>query len=270
MRKSPSAGVSDKYDTGENTMDLGLEGKTALITGAGSQTGFGKGIALALAKEGCDIIVNDINLEGAEQTAAEVKSMGRRAMALKADVSDPDQVNDMVEEAMKQFGKIDILVNNAGVGTPPKPFVESTAADWERGISSNLWGMMYCTKAVLPQMIARKSGKIINMSSVAGLEGTPTGTVYGAAKAGIVNFTAGLALELADSGINVNSIAPGLGNTSFLAACGFPPDYIEKAKKLDAEGKTITPRDIGNTVAFLASDVSKHIIGQCIRVAGTT
>jgi len=251
-------------------MNLELEGKVALITGAGSQRGFGKGIALTLAKEGCDVIISDIDLKGAQLTAAAVKAVGGKTLALKADVTSFDQVNYMVKKSLEYFGKIDILVNNAGVGTPPENFVESTEADWDMGINSNLRGTMYCTKAILPHMLARKQGKIINMSSVAGLIGVAKGSVYGAAKAGITNFTAAIALEVIDSGINVNSIAPGLGNTNFLATCGFPDDYINHAKELDAAGKTITPQDIGNTVAFLVSDVSKHIVGQCIRVSGTT
>jgi len=250
-------------------MDLGLKGKVALVTGAGRQIGFGKGIALALAKEGCDIIVGDIDLKGAEQTAAEVKALGRKSIALKADVTSSAEVNDMVKAALAQFGRIDILVNNAGVGTPPKPFVESTEAEWDLGININLSAVMNCTKAVLPHMISRKSGKIVSMSSVAGLAGTPTGTIYGAAKAGVVNFTAGLALEVAESGINVNCIAPGLGATGFHPASGFPPAYIENVKKMAAAGKTTTPEEIGNTVAFLVSDVSKRIVGQCLRVSGT-
>ena len=250
-------------------MDLGLKGKVALVTGAGSQIGFGKGIVLTLAKEGCDIIVGDIDLKGAEQTAAEVKALGRKAIALKADVTSSAEVNDMVKAALAQFGRIDILVNNAGIGTPPKPFVESTEAEWDLGININLRAVMNCTKAVLPHMISRKSGKIVSMSSVAGLAGTPTGTIYGAAKAGVVNFTAGLALEVAESGINVNCIAPGLGATGFHPASGFPPEYIENVKKMAAAGKTTTPEEIGNTVAFLVSDVSKRITGQCLRVSGT-
>jgi len=249
-------------------MDLGLSGKVALVTGAGSPTGFGRGIALALAKEGCDVIINDIALDGAEQTAAEVRKLGRRAMAIRASVTDLTEVEDMVKTALERFGRIDILVNNAGAGTPPKPFVESTPSEWNLGIDINLKGVMNCTKAVLPQMIARRSGKIVSMSSIAGLSGTPQGTIYGAAKAGVVNFTAGLAREVADAGINVNCIAPGLGATGFHAASGFSAEYIKDRDRMAAAGKTTTPQDIGNAVAFLVSDVSLKVTGQCLVVAG--
>ncbi|MBA7578972.1 3-oxoacyl-[acyl-carrier-protein] reductase FabG [subsurface metagenome] len=135
-------------------MDLGLKGKVALVTGTGSQRGFGKGIALTLAKEGCDIIVSDIDLKGAEQTAAEVKALGSKVIALKADVASRDQVNDMVKKSLEQFGKIDILVNNAGGATPPQPFAETAEAKWDRDINLNLMGVLNCTRSVLPQMIS--------------------------------------------------------------------------------------------------------------------
>src|SRR4030043_1807887 len=152
-------------------MDLGLKDKVALITGAGSQIGFGKGMAMARAREGVDIIVCDMDLEGAEKTAADVRAAGRKSMALKMDITKTNDVKKGVEAALKEFGKIDILINNAGVGTTPVPFVESTEKDWDTNININLRGTMNVTKAVLPQMIERKTGRIISMSSPAGLGG---------------------------------------------------------------------------------------------------
>lgn len=247
-------------------MDLGLKNKVALITGAGSQVGFGKGIALVLAREGCDVIINDINLKGAEQTAAEVESLGCRSIAIQADVTNQAAVNEMVKSALGQFGRIDILVNNAGGTDTPKAFSDMTENDWAKGLDLNFKSMMNCTQAVLPQMIARKSGKIVNIASDGGLNGVRNGTVYCAAKAAIINFTLSLAKEVNESGINVNSIAPGLGNTNFFH--NFPPPMLDFAKKMEMEKKSTTPQDIGNAVAFLASDVSIHIIGQCIKVSG--
>ncbi len=251
-------------------MDLGLNGKVAIITGAGSQIGFGKGTAMILANEGCDIVVGDMDLHGAEQTADAVKKLGRRSIAVKVDVTKNEEVKAMVDAALKEFGKIDILINNAGVGTMPKPFVDTTEAEWDTNININLKGTMLCTKAVLPHMIARKSGKIISMSSTAGVSGMRTGGVYGAAKGGIIIFTQALAQEVADFNINVNCIAPGLGATNFHKASNFPAEYLEKFVKPALEaGKTTTPQDIGNSMAFLASDVSMKITGQCLRVSGT-
>jgi len=249
-------------------MDLGLKEKVALVTGAGSQKGFGKGIALTLAKEGCDIIASDIDLEGAEKTAAEVKALGRKAIALKADVTSISQVNDMVKAALAQFGRIDILVNNAGGATPPQPFAETAEGKWDRDIDLNLKGVLNCTKAVLPHMISRKSGKIVSISSVAGIIGAPSGTTYGAAKAGVIAFTQGLAQEVVESGIGVNCIAPGLGATAFYDNMG--TEMLKRANEMEAAGITITPEDIGNAVAFLASDVSRRFLGQCLRIQGTT
>jgi 3-oxoacyl-[acyl-carrier protein] reductase len=247
-------------------MDLGLKNKVALITGAGSQVGFGKGTAIILAGEGCDVIVNDIDLAGAEQTAAEIKALGRQAIAIKADVTNRTEVNDMVKTALAQFHRIDILVNNAGGIGAPRAFMDMTESDWAKGLDLNFKAMMNCTQAVLPQMLARKNGKIINIASDGGLAGVANGTVYCAAKAAIINFTQSLAKEVTASGIIVNSIAPGLGNTNFFN--NFPSAVIEIAHKMADEKKSTTPEDIGNTVAFLASDLSIHIIGQCIKVSG--
>ena len=245
-------------------MELGLKGKVALVTGAGSQAGFGKGIALVLAKEGCDIIVTDINLEGTEQTATEVKALGRKAIALKADITSRAEVSDMVKKALEQFGRIDILVNNAGGSTPPHQFAETSEDEWDKDLNLNLRGVLNCTREVIPQMISNKSGKVVNISSAGGLMGVSGGSLYCAAKAGVINFTASLAQEVAESGINVNCIAPALGNTAFYE--NFPAEWADRVKAMGAAGKTTTPQDIGNAVAFLASDVSIRMAGQCLRV----
>ena len=249
-------------------MDLGLKGKVALITGAGSPKGFGRGIALTLASAGCDIIANDIDLGGAENTAAEVEALGRKAMAVKADVTKMAEVNDMVKVVMEKFGKIDILVNNAGRATEPKAFVETPEENWEIVINLNIYGVFNCTKAVLPHMLNRKSGKIINISSGAGFSGMPRCVAYGASKAAIIAFTKGLAKEVVSSGIHVNSVAPGLGDTNFLHTANFPEDELEHALPMIPTGKTTTPQDVGSMVAYLASDIANNIIGQTYLVDG--
>jgi NAD(P)-dependent dehydrogenase (short-subunit alcohol dehydrogenase family) len=137
-------------------MELALENKIAIVTGAGSQIGFGKTIALTLAKEGCEIITADIDLNGAEKTANEIKGLGRRSIALKVDVSRKSQVEDMIKQTLAEFGHIDILVNNAGASTPPRPFLEMTEEDCDRDLDINLKGVINCTRAVLPSMIQRK------------------------------------------------------------------------------------------------------------------
>jgi NAD(P)-dependent dehydrogenase (short-subunit alcohol dehydrogenase family) len=255
-------------------MDLGLKGKVALVTGAGSQTGFGKGIALTLAKEGCDVIVIDKDLEGAQKTAAEIEALGQKTLALQVDVTKSAELNNAVKTALAIFGKIDILVNNAGASTPPKPFVEKTEAEWEPDIDINLRSVLICTKAVLPQMLARKSGKIINISSGVGTMGLANSSIYSAAKAGVMAFTKALAKEVISRGINVNSVSPGIGDTGFLRSSKVlktaetPPEFIKHVNLDIPAGRMTTPQDIGNMVAFLASDVSSDIVGQIFDVDG--
>ncbi|MFC2070765.1 SDR family NAD(P)-dependent oxidoreductase [Chloroflexota bacterium] len=246
-------------------MDLDLKGKVALVTGAGSQKGFGKGIVSVLAKEGCDIIACDVDLKGAEQTASEVTKSGNKALAVKADITNNAEVSEMVKKALGEFGRIDILVNNAGGSTPPCPFAQSTEENWAKDVNLNLMGMSYVTRAVLPQMIERKSGSVISISSLGGISGVSGGTAYAAAKAGVISFTQSLAKETAESGVSVNCIAPQLGNTAFYDQ--FPAAFTENFIKKAAEaGKVTAPEDIGNAVAFLASNVSNRIMGQCIIV----
>ena len=249
-------------------MELGLEGKVALVTGAGSPVGFGRGIALTLAKYGCDIIANDIDGEGVQKTAAEVEALGRKALAIKADVTQIAEVKDMVQKALERFGRIDILVNNAGRTTTPTPFVDTPEKNWEIVFNLNIYGVFYCTKAVLPQMIERKSGKIINITSGAGISGMPRCVHYGASKAAIIAFTRGLSKEVIGSGINVNAVAPGVGDTNFLSTGNFPPGEIDRAVATVPTKRSTTPEDVGNMVAYLASDLARQIVGQTYLVDG--
>ena len=248
-------------------MDLGLKGRVALVTGAGSQRGFGRGIAVVLAEEGCDLIISDVDIAGMGLTAQELRSLGRKVLAVKADVTDRSSVDEMVKNAIKEFGQIDILVNNAGGSTPPQLFTETSPEKWQKDINLNLMGVLNCSRAVVPHMIARKRGDIVSLSSLAGVAGVPTGTTYAAAKAGVIAFTQGLAQEVAESGIKVNCLAPAFGFTAFYDK--FPDEWAQRGKKMEAEGRAITPRDIGNLIAFLVSDVSLKITGQCIQISGT-
>jgi NAD(P)-dependent dehydrogenase (short-subunit alcohol dehydrogenase family) len=248
-------------------MDLGLKDKVALVTGAGSQKGFGKTIALTLAKEGCHVVVADIDLQGVQQTAAEIETLGRQTLAVKADIMQSGEVRDMVKAALTKFGRIDILVNNAGAITPPKDLVEKIDEEWNRDIDLNLKGTINCTKAVLNQMLARKNGKIINISSIGARKGMAHAVVYNAAKAGVVGFTQSLGVELAPSGINVNCIAPGLGFTNFGGGSAPPPSVKGAVDRIPIR-RTTAPQDIANMVAFLASEVAGDVVGQTISVDG--
>jgi len=247
-------------------MELGLKDKIALVTGAGSQIGFGKAIALALAQEGCDIIVNDLDLDGAKQTASEVEKLGRKSMVIKADVTKDADWDSMVKEALAKFGRIDILVNNAGGCTPPKPFLEMSDKDWDFDIDVNLRSTRNGTRALLPHMIENKGGKIVNVTSGAGIHGGMFTSGYAAAKAGIIGFSLGVAKEAAPHGININCVSPGVADTGF--AKNAPPGMIENFPKTLPIGRLTTTQDIANAVVFLVSDASSDIIGQVLVVSG--
>ena len=237
-----------------------------MITGTASQIGIGKAIALTLAKEGCDIVSCDIDLAGAEKTADEVKDLGRKALALQVDIVIQASVQNGVKAALEEFGKIDILVNTAGAILPPKPFIESADEDWQKEIDINLYGTVHCCQAVLPGMVERKYGKIINFSSIAArIGGMASG--YCVAKTGILNLTKSLATEFGPSGINVNGIAPGMVLTNL----GGGPQPIEMQERFKASvpmRKISTAQDIANAVTFLASDITGTITGQTISIDG--
>jgi NAD(P)-dependent dehydrogenase (short-subunit alcohol dehydrogenase family) len=255
-------------------MDLKLKDKVALVTGAGSQTGFGKGIALQLAREGCTVIILDKDDAGAMKTAAEIESMGNQAMALAVNLTNSTDVNKAVKTALDKFKQIDILVNNAGQSTPPKAFADKTEEEWEPDININLKSVLIVTKAVLPQMIERKYGKIINISSGVGTMGLANSSIYSAAKAGVMAFTKSLAKEVIGKGINVNSVSPGLGDTGFLRSSNVlktaetPPEFTKHVNMDIPVGRMTTPQDIGYMTAFLASDAAADIVGQIIDVDG--
>jgi NAD(P)-dependent dehydrogenase (short-subunit alcohol dehydrogenase family) len=245
-------------------MELGLKDKVALLTGTGSQAGIGKAVALTLAKEGCHIISCDIDVAGAEKTAAEVRALKRKSVALKIDITDSNNVNDVVKEALKQFSRIDILANIAGASFFTGPLVEAKMEAIEKEINLNLLGAINCTKAVLPGMIKNKYGKIILISSDAAFFGIPGGSGYSAAKAGVMAFTRSIAREAGPFGININNICPGLVITNFYGGEGapmLPPDIRQGGA--NPLGKLTVPQDIANMLAFLASDVAGSITGQC-------
>ena len=249
-------------------MDLGLEGKVALVTGAGSQTGFGKAICLTLAKEGCDIVATDIDFEGAKKTAAEVAKLGRRALGVKADITKKADARKQVKRALDKFGRIDILVNNAGAILGGGPFDQQDEALWDRELDLNLKGCMLCSQAVLPSMIERKYGKIVNIASDTAKMVWPMVSAYSIAKAGVYKFTRDLARTVIGNGINVNCVSPGWSmDTNFAKV----PDKKAAEKNFLKEtpvGRGTTPMDIAHAVAFFASDISSDIVGQILSISG--
>jgi 3-oxoacyl-[acyl-carrier protein] reductase len=239
-------------------MDLKLQDKIALVTGAGSQIGYGKTIALILAKEGCDVVVADIDFDGARMTADAIEASGRKALAVKVNVGNRDEVESMTKKALEKFNRIDVLVNNAGVGRP-KPFIETTREDWDFTINVNLYGMMNVTQSVLPHMISQRYGRIVNIS---GGIGQAMLSVYGATKAGVQALTQSLAKEVTHLGVIVNAVEPGLALTGLTK--GAPPEFLENFRQGSLLKRFCTPEDLAPVVAFLASDVCSYMVGQYI------
>jgi 3-oxoacyl-[acyl-carrier protein] reductase len=222
---------------------------------------------VSLAKEGCDVVSADIDLDGASQTADEIKGLGRKALAVKMDVSNQDEVAAGVKAALAEFGKIDILVNTAGLAAGGGPFVKQEKKFWEKDINVNLYGTMNCVQQIVPGMIERKYGKIINFSSISGRMGLPIS--YGAAKGAVIAATRGWAMELGPSNINVNAIAPGMVPTKFHGGGKGPsPEMLERTAASVPLRRVQTVQDMANAVMFFASELSANITGQCLSVDG--
>jgi 3-oxoacyl-[acyl-carrier protein] reductase len=245
-------------------MELGLKGKVALVTGTGSQKGMGKAIALSLAKEGCDIVSADMDFEGAQKTAAEVKALGKKAVAYKLDVSNSADVQSMVQQAIKELGKIDILVNTAGGTAAAGPLAQAKEEKWIRDVMVNFIGSLNCAKAVLPGMTERKWGKIVNFSSAVALNGMPGSSSYAGSKAGVIAFTKCLALEVGASNINVNCLAPTMVLTNFGTHATMDPKMAEGMAQRMTLKRLTSPEDIANTVLYLVSDMGSSMTGQCL------
>jgi NAD(P)-dependent dehydrogenase (short-subunit alcohol dehydrogenase family) len=244
-------------------MDLQLDGKVALVTGAGS--GIGATIADALADEGCVVYFGDTDLASASRAAAAGE---RSSHAVELDVGDPESSERAAKRIAAEQGRIDILVNNAGI-LKTGSIVESTVADWDHVCRVNLSGVYYCCKAVLPFMIERRSGKIINIASVSAAKGGGVfgNVLYGTTKAGVVALTKGMARDLGPYGINVNAIAPAVTETGMTRAL-LTPERRQAALASIPLGRFATPADIANMVLVLASDVSSYVSGETIVVDG--
>ena len=249
-------------------MDLGFKGKVALVTGAGSQIGFGKAISLLLAKEGCDAVaINDINLDDAKLTAEEVKALGCKSIALKADVTNKDEVQAMVKKVIDEYGKIDILLNVAGAILGGGPLEGQQEELWDKEVGLNLYGTMLVSQAVLPCMKKQNYGVIVNIGSGSTHMYSHGVSTYAMAKAAIDTFTKQLATVEVKSGIRVNCVAPGPSPTNFIKA----PDkqaVVDMLAKQIPMGKATTPADIANAAVFFASDISGDITGQVLHVSG--
>ena len=258
-----------------------LQGLSATVTGAGR--GIGRGIALKLAEAGADVVVGDLNLANAESVAAEARAIDRRALAVEADVGTRAGAKHLIAAAKSQMGKIDILVNNAGVVGAPgwETRAQPSDEDWEAVLRVNLMSRVYCSEAVADHMIERSFGKIVNIASIGGIQGSPALTHYCVSKAADINYTQGLALKLGRHGINVNAILPGLLMTDMMSGIYdigrvrgesgsdvADDELYSRAVSHVPLGRGQTPEDIGDLVVFLCSERARNIHAQSINVDG--
>ena len=243
-----------------------LEGKVALVTGA--SRGIGAGTALVLARYGADVAVNYLrSRERAEEVCERIRGLGRRAELVQADVTDAQAITRMVAEVEQTLGPIDILVNNAG-HNPLRSILEISEEDWDWVLNLNLKSYFLCTKAVLPGMVERGEGRIINVTSISGQRGGLSCDVdYSAAKAGIMGFTRALARWAAPQGVLVNAIAPGYIKTEHLRQ-RTSPDRLARLRETIPLQRLGTPEEIGEVVAFLAGPGGSYIVGEVISVNG--
>jgi NAD(P)-dependent dehydrogenase (short-subunit alcohol dehydrogenase family) len=238
-------------------LKVDLSEKVAIVTGAGQ--GIGRAIALNLAQDGAKLVINDIVEENAKKVVAEIESKGGDANAILADVSNKNAVDQMVRVTLEQYGKIDILVNNAGISGPMVPVQDLSEEDWDKVIN-------VCSQAVIPHMLEKEYGKIVNISSIAGKEGNANMTAYCAAKSGIIGFTKALAEEVVKKGINVNCICPALIGTELTLGLG--EEQIKFLTEKIPIGRLGTPEEVALLVKFLVSDAASFITRQAYSISG--
>jgi len=245
-------------------MELDLTARTALVTGGGR--GNGRAIALELAELGADVIVNDLDEDVAEATAAAVRERGVDAVGIAADVSDAAEVEAMVDHGTDRLGRVDILVNNAGVGDAGPFLDESYDEDFRLNIEVHLFGAINCTRAVVDGMVEQGYGKIVNITSIHTKNGVGMSPQYDVGKYSLLGLTRSLALELGREGVRVNAVAPGWVDTRMTE--GFSEAVSEQITDLNPLGEYAQPEDIANAVAFLAAPASDYINGDELRVDG--
>ncbi len=235
---------------------MSFTGKCAIVTGAGK--GIGKSVAMKLAKGGAKLVLCDINEEMIKSVEDEIKEFNPDVISCAFDISDEQAVYDMVEKAKNTFGRVDILINNAGIYTVDMgPFAESSSSSWKKKTEINIYGTMYATRAVLPYMIEQRYGKIVNIGSVAGVYGITNMVDYSMTKGAIISFTKALAKEVAEYGVNVNTLSPG----NIVVSSKDLPDY-------SFMNRSGTPEECANVIVFLASDESSFVSGQNYIVDG--
>jgi len=248
-----------------NSFDL--KGRVALVTG--SSSGIGRAAAEALAANGARVAINfHHNEAGAEAARSEIVGVGGKAIVVQADVTQASEVQQLVEHTVSEFGPIDILVNNAGSLIERLKILELTEERWDEVIDLNLKSAFLCSKAVAGSMMERKTGAIINVSSIAGRNGGALGSIhYSAAKGGVITFTKGLAKELAPFGVRVNAISPGVIDTPYHEQFS-SPEMMKTYAGMIPLGRVGTPAEVGKVICFLASDAASYLAGETIEING--
>lgn len=242
-----------------------LENKVAIVTGGGS--GIGKAISLLYATEGAKLVISDVNEQGGNETANEIKSKGGDAIFVNADTSKPDDSRNVVEQAVKTFGGLHIAVNNAGIGGPLKPIGEYPIDGWEKVISINLSGVFYGLRYQIPAMLTSGGGSIVNIASILGKVGTPNSCAYVAAKHGVIGLTETAALEYANQKIRVNSIGPGYIITPLLTK-SLDEAAMKGLVSLHPMGRLGRSEEVAELALFLNSDKSSFVTGSYYNVDG--
>jgi 2-hydroxycyclohexanecarboxyl-CoA dehydrogenase len=246
-----------------------LAGKAGLVTGAGR--GIGRAIALALAREGCQVAVADIQADGARAVADEVRGLGVKGVAVPVDLTRRAEVERMARDALAELGQLDVLVNNAGWDRMGL-FLDTDEDTWDRIIAVNLKAMLYVCKAVLPSMVARGGGRVVNIASDAGRVGSSGEAVYSATKGAVIAFSKALAREMARHRVTVNAVCPGLTETPLLQSLRAQSPKMERileaVTRATPLGRVATPEEIAGAVVFFASPEADFVTGQTLSVSG--
>lgn len=248
-------------------IDYGFKGKVAIVTGAGGG-GFGPGICRLLAGEGAKVVASCRHLSEAEKVLEEVKSLGSQGLAVRTDVANAQECQDLVQQTMEAFGRVDILVT-VPAWAAEKPFMQETYEDLHHTMDVTFWGAIYAVRAVLPNMIQQKSGSIVIISSESGKKPVPGTVMYGTAKAGLNFFAANLAKEIGPSGMRINVVSPGQSRTPKYLSSKWYSEEREKAMVKQFPLRRIGEiEDTVNAIAFLASDQASYITGEVLSVSG--
>jgi NAD(P)-dependent dehydrogenase (short-subunit alcohol dehydrogenase family) len=245
-----------------------MQGKVAVVTGA--STGIGRAVAVALAKEGVNVVVADVDADRGEKVVVDLEAWGAEAMFVETDVADAAAAERLVARTLERFGRLDYAVNNAGIEGTQAPTHECDLDNWHRTIAIDLTGVFLCMRAELPPMLEQGAGSIVNMSSVAGLVGFAGIPAYTASKHGIVGLTRSAALEYATQGVRVNAVCPGVIRTEMVDRFtnADPQAAAQMVEQMEPVGRMGTPEEIADAVVWLCSDRSSFVTGQAVAVDG--